>query len=150
MRRHPLYKAVYLLILIHFLREISRRILVPARVPPDFLVFKPGDNLCIDILVTYNTSMIRIFRGIATVSSEISREAASAMIESMNGLGVDGLFRKDPDVCGFECVLSKGRPNEYDVQKFMKEFGPIPCVIIGNMIHTVEVGERISRGIYRN
>lgn len=130
---------------------------MPSRVPPGFLVFKLGDDLCIDILVTYNTSMIpadfagyHIFRGIATVSSEISREAASAMIESMNGLGVDYMFRKDPDVCGFECVLSKGRRNEYDVQKFIKEFGPIPCVIIGNMIRTVEVGTRLSSGIYRN
>ena len=128
--------AIYIAIVLHFLRKILRKAAVSGEVPVDFPRFSPGEHVCLTVRVSHADGGCEIYSGIIGFPKGTTRQRAWDILEKLRTLRVNLLFGSVTNVTGIGFSVLKGEVDKGDWAAFRAMYGIRAFGIIKMVVHT--------------
>lgn len=115
--------AIYIAIVLHFLRKLLRKVAVSREVPVDFLWFSPGEHVCLNVIVSHGDGKYEIYNGIIGFPEGTTRQRAWDILEKLKTIRVNLLFGSGTSVTDIGFSILKGKVHKGDWAAFRARYG---------------------------
>ena len=128
--------AIYIAIVLHFLRKMLRKVSVSREVPGNFPRFSPGERVCLNVTVSHADGGYEIFNGIIGFPEGTTRQRAWDILEELGTLRVDLLFGPVTSVTDIGFSVLRGEVDKGDWGAFRARYGIRAFGIINMVVKT--------------
>lgn len=143
--------ALYLAIVLHFLRKLLGKVSKsPGEPPADFPGFDPGEPVRLDVILSLEDGSMEIYGGIDQFPKDATRDYAYETLRCLNSVEPETIFGRGTNVKTAVFSLVHGRLCKSDYSQFKLRYG------LGafSRIHAQVVQgnfdpRRYERGLYR-
>ena len=128
--------AIYIAIVLHFLRNMLRKVAVSREVPVDFPRFSPGEHVCLNVRVSHADGKCEIYSGIIGFPEGTTRQRAWDTLEKLRTLRVNLLFGPVTSVTDIGFSVLKGEVDKGDWSAFRARYGIMAFGFINMVVKT--------------
>lgn len=143
-------KALYIAILLHFLRKLLGKVMEsPGEPPADFPRFSPGEPVRLDVLLTVSPGSvsgvgIEIYTGVDKFPPGTTRNQAWAALRRFTDMGTEDIFGEGSVVKEMKVAVSRGSLDTRNWTRFRSRYG----IRSWGRIHNVILDAGFDRKIY--